>query len=78
MSYIFQYANYTCRAVNIMGEAEGHVQLFETVIPICPPACDGYNYSSDVARTAATTTAGVFFGAFVAIAAGIICRRNAL
>ena len=36
-----------------MGEAEGHVQLFETVIPICPPACDGYNYSSDVARTAA-------------------------
>jgi len=73
-----QYANYTCRAVNIMGEAEGHVQLFETVIPICPPACDGYNYSSDVRRTAAATTAGVLFGAIVAIAAGIKDRRNAL
>merc|ERR1719251_287865 len=68
-----QYSNYTCRAVNIMGEAEGHVQLFETVIPICPPACDGYNYSSDV-----RTTAGVLFGAIVAIAAGIKDRRNAL
>ena len=41
-----QYANYTCKAINILGEAEGHVELFETVIPICPPACDGYNYSS--------------------------------
>ena len=29
-----------------LGEAEGHVVLFETVVPICPPACDGYNYSS--------------------------------
>jgi len=41
-----QYANYSCRAINILGEAEGHVVLFETVVPICPPACDGYNYSS--------------------------------
>lgn len=41
-----QYANYSCKAINILGEAEGHVVLFETVVPICPPACDGYNYSS--------------------------------
>ncbi len=41
-----QYANYTCKAINILGETEGHVVLFETVVPICPPACDGYNYSS--------------------------------
>jgi len=41
-----QYANYTCRATNIHGQAEGIVQLFETVVPICPPACDGYNYAS--------------------------------
>ena len=61
-----------------MGEAEGHVQLFETVIPICPPACDGYNYSSDVGRTAAATTAGVLLGAIIAVAAGIKDRRNAL
>jgi hypothetical protein len=41
-----QYANYTCVAINVLGEAKGHVVLFETVVPICPPACEGYNYSS--------------------------------
>jgi len=41
-----QYANYSCKAINILGEETGHVVLFETVVPICPPACDGYNYSS--------------------------------
>jgi len=41
-----QYANYTCKATNIYGQKEGHVILFETVVPICPPACDGYNYNS--------------------------------
>jgi hypothetical protein len=25
--------------------------LFETVVPICPPACDGYNFSSGQERT---------------------------
>jgi len=40
-----QYSNYTCTAKNIYGEEKGHVVLFETVVPICPPACDGYNYS---------------------------------
>ena len=34
-------------AINVLGEAKGHVILFETVVPICPPACDGYNYSSE-------------------------------
>jgi hypothetical protein len=33
-------------AINVLGEAKGHVILFETVVPICPPACEGYNYSS--------------------------------
>ncbi len=47
----FQYSNYTCRAINVLGEADGHVILFETVVPICPPACDGYNYSSGQDKT---------------------------
>jgi hypothetical protein len=34
-------------AINVLGEAKGHVILFETVVPICPPACEGYNYSSE-------------------------------
>lgn len=41
-----QYANYTCEAENKLGKATGHVVLFETVVPICPPACDGYSYIS--------------------------------
>ena len=28
------------------------VKLFETVIPICPPACDTYNYSSGAVKQA--------------------------
>jgi len=42
-----QYGNYSCIAENKLGKATGYVQLFETVIPICPPACDSYNYSSE-------------------------------
>ena len=41
---------YTCEAENKLGEATGHVVLFETVVPICPPACDGYNYLSAGSR----------------------------
>lgn len=41
-----QYGNYSCQAENRLGESTGQVELFETVIPICPPACDSYNYSS--------------------------------
>ena len=41
-----QYANYSCEAENKLGKSSGHVILFETVVPICPPACDGYNYIS--------------------------------
>lgn len=49
-----QYGNYTCMAINTLGEAAGHVVLFETVVPICPPACDGYNYSSDSSTLSAS------------------------
>jgi len=51
-----QYANYTCEAENKLGEATGHVVLFETVVPICPPACDGYNYLSGGSRVQPYTT----------------------
>ncbi|CAG0887216.1 unnamed protein product [Darwinula stevensoni] len=34
-----QYGNFSCRAGNKLGLAEGRVELFETVIPVCPPAC---------------------------------------
>merc|ERR1711936_1071562 len=53
-----QYANYTCEAENKLGEATGHVVLFETV-PICPPACDGYNYISAESRIQSHTLSHV-------------------
>lgn len=34
-----QYGIYTCRATNIFGESEAKIELFETIIQMCPPAC---------------------------------------
>lgn len=34
-----QYGNYVCRAANKLGTAEKSVELFESIIPVCPPAC---------------------------------------
>jgi len=42
-----QYGRYLCEATNRLGSSNATVELFETVIPICPPACDEVNYSSD-------------------------------
>jgi neuronal growth regulator 1 len=39
-----QYGDYLCRAVNKLGQAEAKVNLFETVIPVCPPACGQAHY----------------------------------
>ena len=39
-----QYGDYVCRAVNKLGQAEAKVELFETVIPVCPPACGQAGY----------------------------------
>jgi len=41
-----QYGKYLCVATNRLGSSNATVELFETVIPICPPACDEVNYSS--------------------------------
>ena len=41
--------------MNQIGNEWGYlfkVKLFETVIPICPPACDTYNYSSGAVKEA--------------------------
>jgi len=43
----FQYQKYMCVAENRLGKSNATVELFETVIPICPPACDAVNYSSE-------------------------------
>lgn len=44
-----QYGEYVCRAANKLGTAETRVELFETIIPVCPPACGQAYYGTDVA-----------------------------
>ena len=61
-----QYANYSCKAINILGEAEGYVELFETVVPICPPACDGYNYVSEAPGVVPSSLTAIFFILYLA------------
>ncbi|GAB0096215.1 Lachesin [Sergentomyia squamirostris] len=39
-----QYGDYVCKAINKLGQAESKVHLFETVIPVCPPACGQAHY----------------------------------
>ncbi|XP_050426055.1 lachesin [Adelges cooleyi] len=34
-----QYGEYICKASNVLGTAEATVNLYETIIPVCPPAC---------------------------------------
>ncbi|KAK6634028.1 hypothetical protein RUM44_004635 [Polyplax serrata] len=53
-----QYGRYTCKAANKLGTAEAQVELFETIIPICPPAC-GYARTGGVA--AVTSSMAVVF-----------------
>uniref|UniRef100_U5EKE0 Putative amalgam n=1 Tax=Corethrella appendiculata TaxID=1370023 RepID=U5EKE0_9DIPT len=61
-----QYGDYQCRAVNKLGQAEAKVELFETVIPVCPPACGQAHYGGAEYVTASsiiifTTILGILF-----------------
>lgn len=51
-----QYGDYVCKAVNKLGQADEKVNLFETVIPVCPPAC-GQAYYGGADHLAETTFA---------------------
>lgn len=43
-----QYGDYICKASNKLGMAETKVELFETIIPVCPPACGQAHYGTGV------------------------------
>lgn len=64
-----QYGQYTCQAANKLGTAEGHVELFETVIPVCPPACGQARYGGGAA-TLSVSSASLLLGFIV-----LICRN---
>lgn len=44
-----QYGQYQCRAANKLGNDQASVELFETVVPICPPACGQNIFSVNAA-----------------------------
>ncbi|XP_014476090.1 PREDICTED: lachesin [Dinoponera quadriceps] len=43
-----QYGEYVCRATNKIGASETTIELFETIIPVCPPACGQAHYGTGV------------------------------
>lgn len=47
-----QYGMFTCKAQNKLGTDEGTVELFEMIIPVCPPACGQTRYSSSASVNA--------------------------
>ncbi|CAH0549583.1 unnamed protein product [Brassicogethes aeneus] len=63
-----QYGQYTCKAANKLGTDEGRVELFESIIPVCPPACGSVRYGE--AATLSTSTAALF------ITLAILCYKN--
>uniref|UniRef100_A0A8D8ZRN9 Lachesin n=1 Tax=Cacopsylla melanoneura TaxID=428564 RepID=A0A8D8ZRN9_9HEMI len=34
-----QFGQYSCKAANKYGSAQKDIELFETIVPVCPPAC---------------------------------------
>lgn len=34
-----QFGTYSCKAANKYGSAQKDIELFETIVPVCPPAC---------------------------------------
>lgn len=60
-----QYGLYTCKATNKLGSAEAQVELFETIIPVCPPACGQAHYGA--ASTITTSTALFIFTVIIFI-----------
>ncbi|XP_021944629.1 lachesin isoform X2 [Folsomia candida] len=50
-----QFGQYTCKAANKLGITQKEVELFETVIPICPPACS-VSYYSDAASVSTSVS----------------------
>lgn len=65
-----QYGDYICKAVNKLGQAESKIHLFETVIPVCPPACGAAQYGG--AELVTPTTAIFILAALI----GVVMTRR--
>ncbi|KAK0176597.1 hypothetical protein PV328_000716 [Microctonus aethiopoides] len=54
-----QYGEYVCEAANKLGTAKTTVELFETIIPVCPPACGQAQYGAGATATSSGTVVAV-------------------
>ncbi|XP_050358593.1 lachesin [Nymphalis io] len=63
-----QYGLFTCKAQNKLGTAQGTVELFEMIIPVCPPACGQTRYASAAAPRAPRALATLGLGLALGIA----------
>ncbi|KAJ2943331.1 hypothetical protein O0L34_g12138 [Tuta absoluta] len=64
-----QYGLFTCKAQNKLGTDQGTVELFETIIPVCPPACGQARYGGAAAVTPDLATVAALSAIYVAVAA---------
>ncbi|GLG92915.1 Lachesin [Gryllus bimaculatus] len=64
-----QYGRYVCSAANKLGTAVAEVELFESIIPVCPPACGTGSYGGAAQIT--TSMALVLISALI-----IFLHRN--
>ncbi|XP_019757020.1 lachesin [Dendroctonus ponderosae] len=68
-----QYGQYVCKAANRLGTSEGRVELFESIIPVCPPACGSTRYGD--ASTLSTSTVALFFTLLICIYRNFTAQR---
>ncbi|KAM3955660.1 septate junction protein lachesin [Aphomia sociella] len=63
-----QYGMFTCKAQNKLGSDEGKVELFETIIPVCPPACGQSRYGGATSLAPSAATLIALFAVYAAYA----------
>ncbi|XP_058800796.1 lachesin-like [Phymastichus coffea] len=56
-----QYGQYVCKAANKLGSAQETVELFETIIPVCPPACGQAYYAAGVMPISSSPIVAIAF-----------------
>ncbi|XP_038219786.1 lachesin [Zerene cesonia] len=71
-----QYGIFTCKAQNKLGRDEGRVELFETIIPVCPPACGQARYGAAASLAPTVETLAVLIAAYVCYAFRVANTRH--
>ncbi|KAJ0182960.1 hypothetical protein K1T71_000936 [Dendrolimus kikuchii] len=71
-----QYGIFTCKAQNKLGSAEAYVELTESIIPVCPPACSQVFYGGAVPVAPSVNTLISLFVVYAAYVARRIANTR--